>query len=144
MQLNRLLITVPLAALALTGCGEDPLGPDNRMALIALGQCRHAQALLLADNAMQRGTEHNAQRALMLKAAILRDAGDEAAAEALYPAIDEAWQKVKKRKLKPNRREREIGLFLDVAKQERQVRGIPVDCSAVAAPNAPQPAGSGD
>ena len=79
------------------------------------------------------------QRALLLKAAILRDAGDEAAAEALYPRVGEAWNAVKKRDLTPERREREIGLFLEVAKQERRVNGLPTDCSkaAPAQPAAP-------
>jgi hypothetical protein len=53
----------------------------------------------------------------MLKAAILRDQGEHAAAEALYPRIAETWEAVKRRALTPEQREREIAVFIDVAQQ---------------------------
>jgi hypothetical protein len=126
-----------LAALLLTGCGEDPMGPDNRLALLALSKCRHAQALQLADNAIARGNAQNIHRGWALKAAILRDMGEEADAEALYPRIAEAWEAAKGRTLTPERRERDIGLFLDVARAERVAQGLSPDCSDL--PQAPDP-----
>jgi hypothetical protein len=126
------------AAMLLDGCGEDPMGPDNRLALMALGKCRHAQALQLTDNAVARGNEHNIHRAWALKAAILRDMGDEAGAEALYPRIEEAWEAAKGRTLTEARRERDIGLFLDVARAERLANGLAEDCSDIPQPPAPQ------
>jgi hypothetical protein len=140
MHANRypaLLALSTLLALPLAGCGEDPMGPDNRMALLALGQCRHDQALQLTDNAIERGNEPNQQQALMLKAAILRDRGDTAAAEALYPRIDATWEAVKRRTLSPERRERDIALFIDIAQRERVVRGLAPDCADPAPPLKP-------
>ncbi|MGB5833014.1 MAG: hypothetical protein WBG92_13620 [Thiohalocapsa sp.] len=133
MYPKRILIAllIPAAILEaslLGGCGEDPLGPDNRMALLAFGQCRDDQALQLTDNAIERGNERNVLRALMLKAAILRDRGDTAAAEALHPRITEAWETAKRRTLSPERRERDIQLFIDVARDERIARGLAADC----------------
>jgi hypothetical protein len=122
---------VLLAAMLLNGCGEDPMGPDNRLALMALGKCRHAQALQLTDNAMARGNEHNIHRAWALKAAILRDMGDTEGAEALYSRIEAAWEAAKGRTLTEARRERDIGLFLDVARAERLANGMAADCSEV-------------
>jgi hypothetical protein len=124
------------AAMLLGGCGEDPMGPDNRLALMALGKCRHAQALQLTDNAVARGNEHNIHRAWALKAAILRDMGDEAGAEAIYPRIEAAWEKAKGRTLSEARRERDIGLFLDVARAERLANGLAEDCTDVPQPPA--------
>ena len=125
------------ASLVLVGCGEDPLGADNRMALLALGKCRHDQALQLTENAMQRGNEHNVQQSLMLQAAILRDRGDASAEQALYPKIAEAWEAVKRRALTPERRERDIRLFIDVARDERLAQGLAPDCAA-APPSPPK------
>ena len=126
----RLAASSALAAgLLLTGCGEDPLGADNRMALLALGKCRHEQALQMTENAMQRGNEHNVQQALMLQAAILRDRGDNKAAQALYPKIAEAWEAVKRRPLTPERRERDIRMFIEVARDERLAQGLDPDCA---------------
>ncbi|KAA6184171.1 hypothetical protein F2Q65_13345 [Thiohalocapsa marina] len=128
---RSLLLVIGLGlggSLLLTGCGDDPLGADNRMALLALGKCRHDQALQMTDNAIARGTEHNAQKALLLQAAILRDQGDIAAAEVLYPRIAAAWESVKGRPLTEERRERDIRLFLDVARNERLANGLPPDC----------------
>jgi hypothetical protein len=122
------MATVIAASLLLSGCPEDPMGPDNRMALIALGQCHHAQALHLTDLALARGDAYQAQRAWMLKAAILRDSGALARAEALYPQLEAAWRAVKKTDLKPGRRERDIEIFLDIARNERRVNGLPDDC----------------
>jgi hypothetical protein len=118
-------------ALLLAGCGEDPLGPDNRLALLAFGKCLHEQAEQLADNAIATGNADNIYRGLALKAAILRDLGDSAGAEALYPEIEQAWQAAQERTLTEYRRERDIGLFLDVARAERQTRGMSADCSDV-------------
>lgn len=117
-----------LAVLLLAGCPKDPLGADNRLALVALGQCRHAQALQLTDRAIAQGSEHNVQQALMLKAAILLDVGDRAGAEALYPAIAEAWQTARRKELTPARRARELRLFLDVARDQRVSAGLAPDC----------------
>ena len=133
-----LLTLLPLLLLLLlAGCGEDPLGPDNRMALLAFGQCRHDQALQLADNAIERGSDRNLQQALMLKAAILRDRGDSAAAEALYPRIDETWATVQRRALSPERRERDIALFIDIAQRERIAQGLAPDCADAPPPLKP-------
>jgi hypothetical protein len=133
----------PLSALLLLlllgGCGEDPMGPDNRLALMALTKCRHAQALQLTDNAIARGNEHNVHRAWALKAAILRDMGDAAGAEALYPQIAAAWEAAKGRTLTEARRDRDIGLFLDVARAERTARGLSEDCSDVPQADTPSP-----
>jgi hypothetical protein len=107
------------------------------MALLAFGQCRYDQALQLADNAIERGSDRNLQQALMLKAAILRDRGDSAAAEALYPRIDETWEAVKRRALSPERRERDIALFIDIAQRERIGQGLTPDCAAAAPPLKP-------
>lgn len=138
MHSNRrlALLTILPLLLSLGGCGEDPMGPDNRMALLALGQCRFDQALQLADNAIERGSDRNQQQALMLKAAILRDRGDSAAAEALYPRIDETWVAVKRRALSPERRERDIARFIDIAHKERLARGLAPDCAEGAPPAA--------
>lgn len=122
-----------LAALLATGCGEDPLGPDTRLALIAFGQCRYDQAMQLTENAIARGTPQNVSRARLLQAAILRDRGDTAAAEALNPAIDAAWQAARHGALKPERRERDIRLFIEVARAERQAHGLAPDCSPLPA-----------
>jgi hypothetical protein len=123
-------IAAAAAALLLSGCPQDPLGPENRLAVLALSQCRHAEAMDLADRAARSGHKYNVQRALLLKAAILRDSGDAAAAEALYPDIEAAWRAAKQRDLDAERREREIGLFLEVARQERRAKGLPLTCSA--------------
>jgi hypothetical protein len=133
-RILTLLLPIPLL---LSACGKDPLGPDNRMALMALGECRHNQALLLTDNALARGSEPNQMQALLLKAAILRDRGDDAAAEALYPRIDDTWQAVKRRALTPERREHDIQRLIDVARDERRTRGMDPGCADT--PPAPQP-----
>jgi hypothetical protein len=130
MQPNRRLRLLSILAilLLLSSCGDDPIGPDNRMALRALGQCRHAQALQLTDNAIERGSARNALQALMLKAAILRDQGENAAVDALYPRIAETWEAVKRRALPPEQREREIAIFIDVARNERIAQGFSPNC----------------
>lgn len=124
------LALAPLAgALLLGGCPQDPLGPQNRFAVIAFGQCRHDQALLLAEQAIREGNEDNVLRALLLKAAILRDRGRPDAAEALYPRIAEAWEAAKDKPLSASRRERDIQMFIDVARAERNAKGLAPDCS---------------
>jgi hypothetical protein len=120
---------IVLGTLLLAGCPNDPMGPDIRLALLALGQCNHDAALKLADNGIAAGDDNNRERGLMLKAAILRDRGETAAAEALYPDIAEAWKARKGSTLKDSRRERDIGLYLDVARAERRARGLPEDCA---------------
>lgn len=127
--LTSALASALAASLLLVGCGEDPLGADNRMALLALGKCRHDQALQLTANAMQRGNAHNVQQSLMLQAAILRDRGDSNTEQALYPKIAEAWDAVKRSPLTPERRERDIRIFLDVARDERLANGMDPDCA---------------
>jgi hypothetical protein len=126
------LLTGPalLLSLMLTGCPEDPLGPDNRMALLALGQCNDGRALQLAERAIAQGSEQNVLQGLMLKAAILRDRGDNAAAEALYPQIQVAWDKAKRRALRPDRRERDIQMFIDITRDERRAHGLDPDCAS--------------
>lgn len=131
IQRRRLFLA--LCLLALAGCSEDPLGPENRFALIAFGQCGHDQALMLVDQAIARGQPDNVERGLMLKAAILRDRGDIAASEALYPKIEEAWQAAKEKTLSPSRRERDIQMFVDIAHAERRTKGLEPDCE----PSAP-------
>jgi hypothetical protein len=130
------LLAIIVILMSLGSCGDDPIGPDNRMALRAFGQCRHAQALQLTDNAMERGSARNAQQALMLKAAILRDQGEQAAAEALYPRIAETWEAVKRRALTPEQREREIAVFIDVAHNERIAQGVAPNCERAPAQTA--------
>lgn len=131
----RLLLIASAAAL-LSGCPEDPMGPGNRMAMIALGQCKHDLALDLVNQAIATGNEDARERGLMLKAAILRDRGDTEAAEALYPQIADAWKARKGSTLKESRRERDIGLYLDVARAERQARGLSETCEETTEPEA--------
>ncbi|WP_201246184.1 hypothetical protein [Halochromatium salexigens] len=119
--------------LLLISCAEDPMGAENRFALMALNQCNHGQALMLVDQAIERGNAENVERALMLKAAILRDRGDTAAAEALYPAIDAAWEAAKEKSLSASRRERDIQMFIDIAQAERHALGLDATCEASAA-----------
>lgn len=138
-----MLLTTAALLLLLAACQKDPLGPENRMAMMALTQCRHDQALLLTDAALARGNEHNRLRALLVKAAILRDRGDAAAAEVLVPAIDAAWVESKRSQPTPARRERDIGLYLQVAQADRQARGIAPDCQGpLPGPATSQPAPS--
>lgn len=131
---------LPALALMLTlgSCSEDPMGAENRFALMALSQCNYEQALLLVEQAIERGNADNVERGLMLKAAILRDRGDNAAAEALYPALEVAWEAAKGKSLSANRREREIKMFLDIARAERHVKGLDAACKANPEP-APSP-----
>ncbi|MBK1619758.1 hypothetical protein CKO42_15170 [Lamprobacter modestohalophilus] len=117
-----------LSALLLASCAEDPMGPENRFALIAFGQCSYAQALMLADQAIAKGNADNVERGLMLKAAILRDRGDPEAAEALYPEIDAAWQAAKEKPLSESRRQRDIQMFIDIAHAERHAKGLDPSC----------------
>lgn len=114
--------------LLLSSCAEDPMGPENRFALIAFGQCSHAQALMLADQAIAKGNADNVERGLMLKAAILSDRGDLEAAEALYPEIDAAWQAAKEKPLSESRRTRDIQMFIDIAHAERRAKGLDPSC----------------
>jgi len=123
------LVLIAATALTLTGCPDDPMGPEVRLAMVALGQCKYDTALKLVDHAISGGDENYRERALMLKAAILRDQGDTAGAEALYPAIAEAWKTRKDSTLKPSRRERDIGLYLDAARGQRRSNGLPEDCT---------------
>lgn len=125
------------AGVLLGGCPEDPMGPDNRLALIAFGRCQPEQALHLTDLAIKQGDAHQRQRAWMLKAAILRDSGDLSGAQALYPELEAAWMAVKKNPLQPSRRERDIRLLIDIAYQERRAHGLPGDCARL---NRPQQA----
>jgi hypothetical protein len=115
----------------LLGCGEDPLGPENRFALIAFGQCSYDQALMLAEQAIASDNADHIERGLMLKAAILRERGDTAAAEALYPEIAAAWERARDKTLKPSRREREIQLLIDIARAERHDKALAPDCRPV-------------
>jgi hypothetical protein len=117
-----------LSALLLASCAEDPMGPENRFAIIAFGQCSYDQALMLADQAIAKGNADNVERGLMLKAAILRDRGDLKAAEALYPQIDAAWQAAKDKPLSESRRLRDIQMFIDVAHAERHAKGLDPSC----------------
>lgn len=126
-----------MVVLALIGCAEDPMGAENRFALMALSQCNHAQALMLVEQAIERGNADNVERGLMLKAAILRDRGDNAAAEALYPRIEAAWQAAKEKPLSASRRERDLRMFLDIAQAERHAQGLDANCEARAAATAP-------
>ncbi|WP_328983786.1 hypothetical protein [Thiorhodovibrio winogradskyi] len=117
------------ASLLLSGCPEDPMGPDNRMALIAFGRCDHQQALELTNRAIERGEDpHHIQRAWMLKAAILRDQGQMAALKTIYPQLDAAWKNARKSELSDSRRERDINILIDVAHNERRANRLAVDC----------------
>jgi hypothetical protein len=126
--LSRAVLSATLALALLAGCSEDPLGPENRFALIAFSQCNHAQALMLVEQAIKRGNLENKERGLMLKAAILRDQGETGAAEALYPEIEEAWQKAKQKSLSPQRRERDIQMLIDIAHAERYAKKLDPSC----------------
>jgi hypothetical protein len=119
-----------LALALLAGCSEDPLGPENRFALIAFSQCNHAQALMLVEQAIEQGNPDNKERGLMLKAAILRDQGDTVAAEALYPAIAKSWEQARGKSLSPQRREREIKMLVNIAHAERHAKNIDPKCRA--------------
>jgi len=126
----RLIVLGWLGASALlAGCSEDPLGPENRFALIAFGQCSYDQALMLAEQAIARGNADNIERGLMLKAAILRDRGDPAAAEALYPDIETAWEHAREKPLSPSRRERAIQMLIDIAHAERRAKDMEPSCT---------------
>lgn len=125
---SRYLRYASLAVPLLASCSQDPMGPENRFAMIAFSQCNHDQALMLAEQAIDRGTPDNIERGLMLKAAILRDRGDVAAAEALYPQIAQAWREAKERSLSSNRRERDIQMFIDVAHAERRAKNLDPTC----------------
>ncbi len=115
----------------LGGCGKDPMGPENRMALLAFGQCQYERALELTDFAIEQGSDKNAHRALLLQAAIYRDLGQPKAAEALYPAITTQWAAMDKGHLSGSKRERDIQLMLDIALEERRLRELPADCAGV-------------
>ncbi|NEX15135.1 MAG: hypothetical protein C1943_00505 [Halochromatium sp.] len=127
-RLGRFGLAGALSALLLSSCAEDPMGPENRFALIAFGQCSYDQALMLADQAIAKGNADNIERGLMLKAAILRDRGDLQAAEALYPEIDAAWQAAKEKPLSESRRLRDIQMFIDIAHAERHAKGLDPSC----------------
>lgn len=129
-RLYRLLFAGLCAGTLLLGCGEDPLGPENRFALVAFGQCSYDQALMLTDQAIARGNADNVERGLMLKAAILRDRGDQAAAEALYPQIAAAWERARDKPLKPSRRERELQILIDIARAERRAKELDPNCDS--------------
>lgn len=117
-----------LSALLLSSCAEDPMGPENRFALIAFSQCSYDQALMLADQAIAKGNADNVERGLMLKAAVLRDRGDLEGSQALYPEIDAAWQSAKEKPLSASRRERDIQMFIDIAHAERRAKGLDPSC----------------
>ncbi len=128
-RLARFGLVGALCALILSGCADDPMGPENRFALIAFGQCSYNQALMLANQAIDNGNTDNIERGLMLKAAILRDQGNLEAAEALYPAIDAAWEVAREKTLSASRRERDIQMFIDIAHAERHAKGMdPTTC----------------
>ncbi len=127
---GRFAVVGVLSALILSSCAEDPMGPENRFALIAFGQCGYDQALMLVDQAVTKGNADNVERGLMLKAAILRDRGDLAASEALYPEIGAAWQAAKEKTLSDSRRERDIQMLIDVAHAERHAKGLDPSCQA--------------
>jgi hypothetical protein len=124
----RRLFGVMLALALLAGCSEDPMGPENRFALIAFSQCNHAQALMLVEQAIEHGNLDNKERGLMLKAAILRDQGEIPSAEALYPEIERAWQQAKRKSLSPQRRERDIQMLIDIAHAERHAKKLDPHC----------------
>jgi hypothetical protein len=69
-----------------------------------------------------------------MKAAILRDRGDAAGAEALYPRIESAWEAAKERTLTAYRRERDIGMIADIVRAERLARNRPEDCTDLPPP----------
>lgn len=127
-RLSRFGLVGALSALLVSGCAEDPMGPQNRFALIAFGQCSNNQALMLVNQAIEQGNADHIERGLMLKAAILRDQGDPEAAEALYPEIDAAWEAAREKTLSASRREREIQMLIDIAQAERHAKGIDPDC----------------
>jgi hypothetical protein len=117
-----------LCALILGACAEDPMGPENRFALIAFGQCSYDQALMLVDQAIAGEDANAIERGLMLKAAILRDRGDQQSAAALYPKIEAAWQAAKQKTLSESRRERDINMFIKIAQAERHAKGLDPSC----------------
>ncbi len=133
-RLGRFGLAGVLSALLLSSCADDPMGPENRFALIAFGQCSYDQALMLVDQAIAKGNADNVERGLMLKAAILRDRGDVEAAEALYPKIDAAWQAAKEKPLSESRRRRDIQMFIDIAQAERHAKGLDASCQGKRAP----------
>lgn len=125
-----LLAMLAIGGMLLGGCPEDPMGPDNRLALVAFGQCDREQALELTDQVIERGEdEYHVQRAWMLKYAILRDMGRSSAAEAIYPQVEESWQAVRHGKLSASRLERELGILTGIAQNDRHAKGLPPDCA---------------
>lgn len=123
-----------LLLLSLTACGPDPLGPDNRMALIALGRCESVEALTWVAAAKTRGSDQNVYQSLLLNAAILLEHGETAAAEALYPAIEAQWRAMKGRSLSPDKRDRTIDLFLAIVRDERVRHGLGENCEFASKP----------
>lgn len=124
---------LPLAVVAvivsLAGCSEDPMGPENRLALLAWGRCQPEEALRLADAALTSPAPETRYHALVLKAAMRREAGDIAGAEALYPRMAAEWQAAKEKPLNERRRERDIAMRLTIAESERHMHGFAPDCS---------------
>ena len=127
-QLAR-IASLAIAGALLSGCPEDPMGPENRMALIAFGRCDYQQALQLTERVIEQKQDiYHVQRAWMLKAAVLRDMGRTAEAEAIYPELEAAWKAARKSALKTSRRERDIAILIDIAQNERHSNGLPVEC----------------
>lgn len=116
----------------LNGCGEDPMGPENRLALMAWGRCQPDEALRLADLALAKPEPEARYHALVLKAAMRREAGDSTGAEALYPRLAAEWQAAKDRTLSERRRERDIAMRLTIAESERHMHGHAPDCGDTA------------
>lgn len=123
------LVALALAGALLGGCPEDPLGPDNRMALLAFGRCDHAQAVQFAARAIASEDPRYVQRAWMLKLAMARDQGDSDAALAISAQLETAWANARGGTLTAARRERELGILSDIAHQERRAQGLPADCA---------------
>lgn len=116
----------------LSGCGEDPIGPENRLALMAWGRCQPQEAQRLSDAALSSTAPETRYHALVLKAAMRREAGDTAGAEALYPRMEAEWQAAKDKPLKERRRERDIKMRQTIAESERHMHGFATDCSDAA------------
>jgi hypothetical protein len=136
---HRLPLALFAVIMGLTaGCGEDPMGHENRLALLAWGRCQPDEAERLVAAALAGSEPEARYHALVLKAAMRREAGDSAGAAALYPQMAAEWEAAKDKPLNERRRERDITMRLKIAESERHMQGLAADCSDGATADRPR------